>query len=274
MIDRALSLTQPWGWLVVQTGSDGKSIENRQEGFSYKSFRGPFYVHAAQGMRARDYHHCVDWVAQNVSEKLAARIPAMADLQRGGIIGSANVVGIVPPVLHPHERAGERRASIDYRWHMADQWGFELEERKALPFVPCKGALGFWKVPPEVLRLVRGPTTAAELALLLESVRLPIGSEVLLQHGIASELSRAGILFSREHQLSDEDRVDFLVGSVAVETKIKGGLSEVTRQLHRYAQNPEVTELLLVTSRMQLAQVPETLNGKPVRVAVQWGALL
>jgi len=99
------------------------------------------------------------------------------------------------------------------------------------------------------------------------------GTEEHLQQDIARALVRLGIPFEREPRLSGKDRPDFMVGGVAVEVKIKGGVTEVTRQLSRYAQHERVSELLLVTSRMQLVAVPTELNGKPVRVAMQWGFL-
>jgi hypothetical protein len=34
---------------------------------------------------------------------------------------------------------------------MEDQWGYVLSDVAPLPFVECKGALGFFEVPPEVV---------------------------------------------------------------------------------------------------------------------------
>jgi hypothetical protein len=87
-----------------------------------------------------------------------------------------------------------------------------------------------------------------------------------LQEGIARVLTLERLAFERELVLGSKDRVDFMVGAIGVEVKIGGGLAAVTRQLHRYAQHDRVEELLLVSSRMQLANLPPTLNGKPVRV--------
>ena len=115
--------------------------------------------------------------------------------------------------------------------------------------------------------------TATELCTILEGQRFPCATEERLQVAVADHLTAAGVTFTREHRLSAEDRVDFLVGDVVVELKTKGSLAAVTRQLMRYAQYDHVRELLLVTSRMQLASVPKTLNGKPVHVSIQWGGL-
>lgn len=84
----------------------------------------------------------------------------------------------------------------------------------------------------------------------------------------------------REYPLTACDRIDFLVVDevqhcrVGIECKIGGSLSAVTRQLFRYAKTAAVHALILVTAKTQLAAVPETINGKPVRVVVTLGAFL
>ncbi len=53
---------------------------------------------------------------------------------------------------------------------------------------------------------------------------------------------------------------------IGVEVKTQGALNAVIRQLHRYAHYPEVTELVLLTTRRRHGQVPRELNGKRVHV--------
>jgi hypothetical protein len=127
--------------------------------------------------------------------------------------------------------------------------------------------------------------TSSELAVLLEGQRFRVGTEAALQDGIAAFLTRSGIHYQREYRFEkncrvqgdrlvrSKDIVDFLVDGIACEVKIHGGPSEVTRQLHRYAQHEVVTSLVLVTSRMQLCRVPRELNGKTVSVAALLGGL-
>ena len=56
-------------------------------------------------------------------------------------------------------------------------------------------------------------------------------------------------------------------GFIAMEIKIKGATADVRRQLWRYAEHEAVRAILLVTTRsLQAAQIPEEMNGKPVRV--------
>jgi len=103
--------------------------------------------------------------------------------------------------------------------------------------------------------------------------RFRYDAEAELQTGIAQVLTAASIAFEREVTIGRGDRIDFLAGGVGIEVKRAGGLSAVTRQLHRYAQAPTITALVLVTDRMQLARLPETLAGKPIEVVSLLGGL-
>lgn len=138
---KALSLTQPWAWLVAH---GPKSIENRVWN---TTFRGYFLIHAAKGMKADDWYSA-NAFAQAIDPGIC--IPQPAQLERGGIIGSAFLQYVMSPCA-PDERESD--------WHMPEQFGFVLAEREVLPFTPCKGALGFWRVPTDVLRSL--PTTPA-----------------------------------------------------------------------------------------------------------------
>jgi len=62
------------------------------------------------------------------------------------------------------------------------------------------------------------------------------------------------------------DRIDFLVGDVAVEVKTKGSRAEVIRQLYRYASHSRVAWIVLATTRAQ-HRMPEAIGAKPVSVA-------
>lgn len=71
----------------------------------------------------------------------------------------------------------------------------------------------------------------------------------------------------REHILSRVDRIDFVVGHIGIEVKVKGASAYVTRQLWRYAASPQIDGLLLVTTRREhmrvIGEVAEFM-GKPV----------
>lgn len=109
--------------------------------------------------------------------------------------------------------------------------------------------------------------TAPELVrILLEGRYHSTQDELRLQDEMDEFLTQSGIAHEREVRLSATDRLDFLVGSVAVEVKVKGSPHAVIRQLLRYAEHEQVTELVLFTTRSQLV-VPKTLGGKPALVA-------
>lgn len=105
-----------------------------------------------------------------------------------------------------------------------------------------------------------------ELKGLLAAYRIDCTDELTLQDGIARILEEHAIPFEREASLGPRDRVDFLVGDVALECKIGGSVSALIRQLHRYAQAPAVAELLVVTSRLKHNATPAWLNEKRVTV--------
>ena len=113
--------------------------------------------------------------------------------------------------------------------------------------------------------------SVAELAALLRSHKLPFGNEAALQSAVAELLNAHGITFAREHRLDAANRLDFLVGGVAIECKVDGSQSAVLRQLRRYAGHSEVTSLLLVTSRHTHRRWDTAvINDKPF--AVVWVA--
>jgi hypothetical protein len=115
---------------------------------------------------------------------------------------------------------------------------------------------------------------ALEVGSLLFRHRFRHASEKELQDGLAQVLSANRIAFTREHRLSADSVVDFMLEEgLALEVKTDGSQPEVLRQLHRYAQFDEVRALMLVTSRARLAQMPEELNGKPVFVIALEGGL-
>jgi len=104
-----------------------------------------------------------------------------------------------------------------------------------------------------------------QLVSALGKYRYLVGSEADLQNGVEIALKGAGVTFERERVLG-RDRVDFFAQGVAIELKVDGSLSDVTRQIHRYAQHPEVTAVLLVTTRVLHDRMPATMCEKPVRV--------
>lgn len=116
----------------------------------------------------------------------------------------------------------------------------------------------------------RAAAAAERIVETVTARRYSVTDEAELQAEIVEvlqELATGMPLFVREAWLSPRDRADFLLGAIAVEVKVAGGLAPVTRQLHRYAAHPFVDALVLVTTRAAHRAVPSTLQGKPCRVA-------
>lgn len=116
-------------------------------------------------------------------------------------------------------------------------------------------------------------TTIDRITDALRSHRFRFASEAELQEGIERVLLDAAIPLEREFRLG-RDRVDFWVEGIALEVKVDGSLSEVTRQLHRYAQAPQVRAVLLVTTRALHRRVPAEMTSKPIAVFYLEGSVL
>ncbi|WP_303832304.1 ASCH domain-containing protein [Asticcacaulis taihuensis] len=124
MIPRlALSVRQPWAWAIVH---GGKRLENRtQAAVKHMTYRGPIAIHASLGMTQLEYWHAAGFMM----EKLNLDCPKPHELARGGIIGTARVVDVI-------------KAS-DSPWFFGPR-ALVLEDVQPVPFIACKGALGFF----------------------------------------------------------------------------------------------------------------------------------
>jgi hypothetical protein len=114
----ALSIRQPWAWLIIHAGKD---IENRRWA---TRFRGPVLIHASKAWGKEEKSDRL-----GVMQRFGIQIPESLEL--GGIVGQVELVDCV-----------------DYsqsRW-FCGPYGFQLANPIALPFRPFKGALGFFKV--------------------------------------------------------------------------------------------------------------------------------
>jgi hypothetical protein len=140
----ALSLRQPWAWLVVH---GGKTVENRVWTTKH---RGAFLIHASKGMTPDE------WIAAEAFARgagFSGIIPrsasgaAESSLPRGGIVGAARIKHVYSP---GKPLAGEP-------WLMADHYGFALADITPLPFRAYSGRQRWFNVE----------LTAAEEAALL-----------------------------------------------------------------------------------------------------------
>ena len=122
---KALSVRQPWAWLIVYAGKD---IENRSWA---TRFRGRFLVHASLGMTHDEYDDVEDWLDSPDGPRGRIALPPFHELQRGGIIGQATLVDCV--------------SRSNSRWFFGPN-GFVLRDAVPLPFRPVRGSLGFFKL--------------------------------------------------------------------------------------------------------------------------------
>lgn len=106
--------------------------------------------------------------------------------------------------------------------------------------------------------------TPRDIARFIEARRFPINSEKALQSAMAEEFERSGIVAKREVNLGDGCIIDFLIGEVGVEVKIKGQRREIYRQCERYCEHERIASLVLVTNAAM--GMPQTLHGKPAMV--------
>jgi hypothetical protein len=115
---KALSIRQPWAWLIT---NGHKDIENR----SWNThFRGVFLVHASMTIE-RDYFQ----IRKQCLDEFGIDIPDWQDLETGGIVGYSTVTDCVTESESP--------------WFFGPK-GFVLENSKPLDFVPSKGRLNFY----------------------------------------------------------------------------------------------------------------------------------
>ena len=133
----ALSIRQPWASLILKAG---KGIENRDWPTKY---RGRILVHAAKGMTRAEHEDAIGFAVEAIkadprnagaTKKQTLRELGFAfdDLERGGIIGSVEIVDCVSESASP--------------WFVG-RYGFVLRDPQPLPFTPWRGQLGFFDVP-------------------------------------------------------------------------------------------------------------------------------
>lgn len=156
---KALSIRQPWAWLIIHGGKD---IENR---LWHTAVRGPVLIHASTKMTKEEYAAAYEVALQNNVE-----LPAFDDLERGGIVGMATITACVTQSASP--------------WFFGPH-GFVLAKPKPLKFHECKGALNFFAVdyPYELL--------SASGVSLKEFVNLPEDKRGITQRRRDAEERRA-----------------------------------------------------------------------------------
>ena len=112
----ALSIKQPYPHHIFHSGKD---VENRD--WPTKR-RGWFIVHAGISKSEMD-----------MDEPIEAALP------RGGVVGMARIVDCV--------------TEMESNWFFG-RYGFVLRDAFPLPLIPCRGALGFFALSPDICSAV------------------------------------------------------------------------------------------------------------------------
>lgn len=108
---------------------------------------------------------------------------------------------------------------------------------------------------------------AADVVSLLKRYRFNFTNEDELHRGIADVFTKNGVTFVHEKILSKKDRIDFLIGGVGIEIKVKGSPSAVARQVIDYLKYDEISEIILVTSRGMAAEyLREVVSEKKITI--------
>uniref|UniRef100_I2Q2Q5 ASCH domain-containing protein n=1 Tax=Desulfovibrio sp. U5L TaxID=596152 RepID=I2Q2Q5_9BACT len=125
----AISVQQPWAWLIV---NGFKDVENRTWRLPDKH-RGPVLIHASLKPRFSLA------AARELLETFHARYGLAGGLrfpregrEVGGVVGVATLTGCTSDHVSP--------------WCAGGQWHWRIEAARPLPFMPCRGQLGFFRV--------------------------------------------------------------------------------------------------------------------------------
>lgn len=132
---RGLSVRQPWAFAIL----NGKPVENRdwQPDNPNRLFRGRVLLHASSGCGKREYQDAAAFIL----EVAGLRVPPLGELPRGAIVGAMTITGFVEEHDSPY---------------FVGPGALTLADVIALPEpLPCKGALGFFRIPDDVADAVR-----------------------------------------------------------------------------------------------------------------------
>lgn len=150
---RAITVKQPWAWAIAH---GGKTIENRSRSVAY---RGPLAIHAGKGWSAEGGQ------SSSVREAFAPYRPSSAPartIERAHYPGRfvAGAVIAVAELVDAHRGDdcclpwGHVRNLAATEPHMPVYHLVLANVRPLAEPVECRGALGLWRLPPEVADLV------------------------------------------------------------------------------------------------------------------------
>lgn len=125
---KALSVRQPWAWLIVH---GHKPVENRNWRTKH---RGLTAIHASKGMTNEEYEYGLAIAASQ-----GVTIPDKHALERGGFVGTVVITDCVTECDSPY---------------FFGKYGFMLAEPRPAPFIPYKGKLSLFTIEPGVINAI------------------------------------------------------------------------------------------------------------------------
>ncbi len=146
---KALTIKQPWLWCITDAT---KRVENRTWKPPFNMIGQRIALHASKSHTKDDWSH-----AQDIYP-----VAAIATVPLGAIVATAVIVGYVVVEHKPNmtPRLIEATKSAMGYNERSDPWffgpvGWLLDDVVKLSQpVPCKGALGLWTVPDDVMEAI------------------------------------------------------------------------------------------------------------------------
>jgi hypothetical protein len=119
----ALAVRQPWAWAIIHAGKD---IENRSpKAVSFMTYRGRIAILASKTMTREEYRSAALFM-----KNIGVECPPAADLVRGAVIGTVEVVDMVRECSSP--------------WWIGPR-GLVLKGAEPCAPIPAGGLLGFFE---------------------------------------------------------------------------------------------------------------------------------
>jgi hypothetical protein len=123
---RALSIRQPWAWLILNAGKDIENRDWRPRNPALR-FRGTCLIHTGVALQPTS-----DELRAWVSQISGVALPRSDELPRGGFVGQVDIIDVVGASPSP--------------W-FEGPCGLVLANPKPLSFLACLGQLGFFEIP-------------------------------------------------------------------------------------------------------------------------------
>ena len=124
---KALTVRQPWAWLIAQGYKD---VENRKWPTPY---RGWIAIHAGREPDP-DYYQGVRY-----PRPLDIDVPPFGEIEQGGVVAVAELADCV--------------MTSDSPW-FCGPYGFVLRDVRSIPFIPVRGWIKLFELPPPVAAAV------------------------------------------------------------------------------------------------------------------------